>query len=148
MKLYRFTASTTPKAIMMVKEALGSNALIYSTRKVVDGTEILAGMPFVEEDAIFEEEDRVIEKNNKNKKDTKMRATKLIEPSFDNKMLESFRTQLEVMNETLQALTLHMNDLQEVVAAKFQKRQLNWKLYLFSWIIYLKDIYERKTFSR
>lgn len=44
MKLYRFIAEDNHKAMMKVQESLGPDALIYSTKKVETGIEILAGI--------------------------------------------------------------------------------------------------------
>ncbi len=43
MKLRIFKASTNQKAMSMVLEAFGQDALIYNTRSITDGVEILAG---------------------------------------------------------------------------------------------------------
>lgn len=48
MKLHRFTAANNQKAILMIHEALGADALIYSTRRTAQGVEILAGLPNAE----------------------------------------------------------------------------------------------------
>lgn len=45
MKLQQFTAESTQKAIAMIKSSLGPNALIYSTRRVMDGVEVTASLP-------------------------------------------------------------------------------------------------------
>lgn len=50
MKLHRFTASTSRKAIAMVHETLGSDALVYSTKDVPEGVEIVAGLPSYDEE--------------------------------------------------------------------------------------------------
>lgn len=45
MKLHRFTAINNQKAMLKVHETLGPDALIYSTRTVASGVEIMAGLP-------------------------------------------------------------------------------------------------------
>lgn len=45
MKLHRFVAANDQKAMFLVNQALGSDALIYSTKSVTNGVEILAGLP-------------------------------------------------------------------------------------------------------
>jgi flagellar biosynthesis protein FlhF len=45
MKLHRFVAANDQKAMFLVNQALGANALIYSTKSVTNGVEILAGLP-------------------------------------------------------------------------------------------------------
>ena len=45
MKLHRFKALNTQKAMQKIHEVLGSEALIYSTKSTVDGIEVLAGLP-------------------------------------------------------------------------------------------------------
>lgn len=50
MKLHRFTASTNQKAIAMVHETLGPDALVYSTRNVPEGVEIVAGITHCDEE--------------------------------------------------------------------------------------------------
>lgn len=45
MKLHRFKAPNTQKAMQKIHEVLGSEALIYSTKSTADGIEVLAGLP-------------------------------------------------------------------------------------------------------
>lgn len=54
MKLHVFKASSNQKAISMVHKALGPDALIYNTRTVANGVEILAGPPVEEGETIIE----------------------------------------------------------------------------------------------
>jgi len=43
MKLYRFTAADSQKAMAAVTKQLGTDALIYSTRTTQEGVEVIAG---------------------------------------------------------------------------------------------------------
>lgn len=53
MKLHRFIATTTQKAMLKISQELGPEALIYSTRSIDGGVEIVAGLPHY-----FEAEDK------------------------------------------------------------------------------------------
>jgi flagellar biosynthesis protein FlhF len=52
MKLHRFTASTNHKAMQKIHDTLGPDALIYSTRSVDHGVEIVAGLPYSAEEVV------------------------------------------------------------------------------------------------
>jgi flagellar biosynthesis GTPase FlhF len=49
MKLYRFVASDNQKAMIKVQDILGQDAYIYSTHKIAEGIEVLAGVSDVYE---------------------------------------------------------------------------------------------------
>jgi flagellar biosynthesis GTPase FlhF len=43
MRLYRFVALDSQRAMVMVRQQLGNNAYVYSTRSTDDGVEVIAG---------------------------------------------------------------------------------------------------------
>lgn len=91
MKLHRFTASTNQKAIAMIHEALGPDALIYSTRSVPNGIEIVAGLP-TQFDEHYESEASSLHFLPNNK-------------PTDINLFEKLNTQLQVIKDSMQHLT-------------------------------------------
>ncbi len=124
MKLYRFTASTTQRAIFTATKTLGPNALVYSTRKVLGGIEVLAGLPFGAEDIIDKTE--ISEPEVKVKKTKQHEEIKIQETSLDNKILESLKIEIETMHETIQSLSKSVSLLQQTVTERLKHRTINW----------------------
>ncbi len=58
MRLERFTANTNQQAIAMIKASLGPDALIYSSRRVLEGVEVVAGVPVPHDVAMKQEMDK------------------------------------------------------------------------------------------
>lgn len=54
MKLHRFKAINTQKAMQKIHEVLGKEALIYSTKSTADGVEVIAGLPYAVEEVEIE----------------------------------------------------------------------------------------------
>lgn len=109
MKLVRFTAATTQKAIVLVHESLGPNALIYSTRKMADGIEVLAGLPLNEE---------------------KQKQVKVEGASLDHKAIEKLKQQVQYMNETIQMLSENIGTMHQLFVDKFYKKKIRkWNFF-------------------
>lgn len=124
MKLYRFTASNTHKAILTINETLGPNALVYSTRKIHNGVEILAGLPLDKDDEPHEEK---IAQPIQVEKTLPTKAAKSQQPAVDSRMYDNLKLQLETMNENLQVLSTNMSILQQAfVESMTRKRGFNW----------------------
>lgn len=109
MKLYRFNASSTERAIFTVTESLGPNALIYSTRKVPGGVEVLAGLPFGADAIIdhyqFDEYDEM--------QSSDQDEVKVQEAALDNSILENLNVQIQTMNKSIQILSESITVLQK-----------------------------------
>ncbi|MEO8400361.1 MAG: hypothetical protein ABI597_01020 [Gammaproteobacteria bacterium] len=102
MKLQRFTASDTQRAILKVHKALGPDALIYSTRKIPEGIEILAGIA-------------------ENVQNSKPKEVQIQNVNFDNAVVDKLNIQLQVMEESIQNLSTHINTLNQVIAENISK---------------------------
>jgi flagellar biosynthesis GTPase FlhF len=111
MKLYRFTAADSHKAIAKVHELLGPEALVYTTRKTLDGVEVLAGLS--------------------QPSDTKELLTDSISvqnAASDNQMIESLCNQVQVMDDNIQKLVNHINILHQFIDTKLEKKAwINWE---------------------
>ena len=118
MKLYRFTASNAQQAIFTVNEALGPDALVYSTRKVSGGVEVLAGLAIVNEN--IPKDLNVTEMNVAY--DNNQLAVDIQDASFDHKILESVREQMELMNSSISALASSLATIQSTVAERMKRR--------------------------
>lgn len=101
MKLHRFTASTSQKAIAMVHETLGLDALVYSTKNVPEGVEIVAGLPSYE--------DELSESKNS------MQRFQDIKPQHDALTLQDSSSEFEKLNAQLQFLQDSMKNLSHQV---------------------------------
>lgn len=120
MKLYRFTASSNHKAILRVHEALGPEALIYSTSSIPDGVEILAGLEQEPETALSEK--LYVEKPLSNTVPAQHSKT---EPAA----MESLNNQLRAIEANIQKLSGHMNILFQVIADNVKKeKHSRWNL--------------------
>lgn len=89
MKLRRFTALTTQKALKTVNEALGPDALIYSTRRIPNGIEVIAGDPVLD-NTVSEAGDVISIQAN---------------PSVDEHVIDKLNLQLQMMEESVKGLT-------------------------------------------
>ena len=114
MKLHRFIASSNQKALIMIHESLGPDALIYSTRTVENGIEIVAGMPEafdvhcdIEDD--IEETPSHFKKlfSRKLKPDTKPNSHSNVSP--DTTMYEKLNAQLQLIKDSMQSLTKYVD---------------------------------------
>lgn len=130
MKLYRFTASNTQRAIHIVHQALGPDALVYSTRKVSDGIEVLAGHPFGTENAndMTEFPSAQTVTVEKNLPEPKSHAAAAPAASLDHVVIESLKLQIQVMNESIQSLTNHISSMHQLMTDNFlKKKKSKWK---------------------
>lgn len=101
MKLHRFTASNNRKAISMVHEALGMDALIYSTRSVPEGIEMVAGLPDEAED--YNEKIRTAPQY---KPSVTSYADEALDKAMpDTRLIENLSTQLQMMQERFDHLS-------------------------------------------
>ena len=119
MKLYRFTAMDTQSAIYSAHEALGSEALIYSTRRVLEGIEVLAGLPAYQDEPSKKVKGQVVEVE-KLPAPAKAKVTS----AADARIMDSFKIQLQNMNDKLQQLTLTIDALQQLVAVSLDKKSV------------------------
>jgi len=102
MKLRRFIALDTQRAILMVHRKLGPNALVYSTRRTANGVEVLAGLPVND----VETNDVEVEKTN-----------------VDKDTIDKLNIQLQLMQESIQKLTNQIMTLYQVVSENTKKEQ-------------------------
>ncbi|RDI38538.1 hypothetical protein [Aquicella lusitana] len=124
MKLYRFVASNTHRAIFTVNDALGPEALIYSTRKIPGGVEVLAGLPLDTNEPTAQNGQPIdVDKSIPHE-------IKQVDSSFDYKLIESFKMQMETMNESIQALSDSIATLQKTYADKLERKKIGkWNLF-------------------
>jgi len=102
MKLRRFIALDTQRAILMVHRKLGPNALVYSTRRIENGVEVLAGLPIND----IESKEVEVEKHN-----------------VDKDTIDRLNVQLQLMQESIQKLTNHITTLYQVVSENAKRAQ-------------------------
>lgn len=127
MKLFRFTAPNTQRAIFLVHDTLGPDALIYSTRKIPDGIEVLAGHPFG-----YESADETTEFPSAQT----VTIEKAVIPeskqhhhyaqSIDNTILESLKIQIQMMSENILKLTNCVNTIYQLLTERFEKKKRKW----------------------
>lgn len=106
MKLYRFTAPDHQKAIIKVHELIGPDALVYSTRRVHNGIEILAGLP-VEENS----HEEIID-GEKNVAD----ELKVEDSSANQLLIQKMNERIRVMDENIQRLMNTVAELYQLVS--------------------------------
>lgn len=112
MKLHRFTALDNHRAILIVREKLGPDALVYSTRRIADGVEVLAGIPESEFRSDSSEEVPV-EKS-----------------VLDRDTVDKLNLQMQMMEDSIQKLSTHIMTLYQAMneAAK-KKKRINWNIF-------------------
>src|SRR5579871_3718837 len=98
MRRHRFTALDNQTAMLKVYNMLAPEAWIYSTRKIPNGIEVLAGIPKDDEEVYVEEltADEIVPVQNNN---------------FDPELLDKLHLQLEVMDERIQKLSNYIHVL-------------------------------------
>jgi len=138
MKLHVFKASSNAKAMAMIHDAFGPDALIYNTRSVPNGIEVLAGPPLGEDET---DADRMVTVNiadpeSSNKKESQSQAIIRIEnkPVADNS-IDAMKEQLHILNETVSNLTrqintryldmFHMSDDEKIIKRNYLFYYLN-----------------------
>lgn len=122
MKLYRFTAANNHRAMLTVTKALGPNALVYATRKIPGGVEMLAGLPATEQvvnQEIMEEvtQSEIVDNH----------EIKIQEGLPENRILENLKLQIEEMHESISALSDNIASLQNTFTERLKKK------HYFSW---------------
>lgn len=103
MKLQRFTATSNYKAIMLIQQTLGPDALIYSTRRTAQGIEILAGLPH-SDDTTMLNQTRVDAGSQQGNQAT---TTTIDETQIG--ILELLTQKLQLIDENVRSLTKQMN---------------------------------------
>lgn len=83
MNIHRFTAINNQKALSLIHDAFGPDALIYSTRSVENGVEVLAGPPHAIEPVVTQ-------------------------TNADSTLVEKLHTQIQAMNEAINKLSLQV----------------------------------------
>lgn len=106
MKLYRFIASDNQKAISKVHDTLGPDAMVYSTNRVEEGIEILAGLPHGLVTSKVDADEILI-------KDT----------MADQKVVEDLNQHLKTIDIHIQKLSSNINFLYQVMTGDTQKRK-------------------------
>ncbi|VVC77116.1 Flagellar biosynthesis protein FlhF [Aquicella siphonis] len=107
MRLHRFTASSNHKAISMIQDALGPDALVYSTRSVPEGIEMIAGLPDETEQhgeypvSEFSSQD-TLPRHGQGKNEFLQRPANQF-PDFS--LIEKLNKQLQIMNERVENLS-------------------------------------------
>lgn len=126
MKLYRFTASNVQRAITNVNDELGPDALVYSTRKIPGGVEVLAGLPFGAEE-IAPNPVPSKTNNKKSSKKTVIESNEIIVQAnpLNNKLLEKIKLEIETINDSIQLLSQNIELL---------KRPFFKKIYLINFL--------------
>ena len=108
MKLHRFTALDNHRAMFKVYETLGPEALVYSTRRIPNGVEILAGL----------EQEETKASTGKQKHD----SVSIQNVGPDANLLDKLNIQLQMMDENIQTLLERINTLQQAVVDKKVKK--------------------------
>ncbi len=109
MKIHRFTASSNQKAIAMIHQALGLEALIYSTRSVPGGVEILAGLPDEIED-YNDDSDSEPKLQAEERKESRKISDSAIGASIpDFSLIEKLNSQLQAITEKVEQLSKHVD---------------------------------------
>lgn len=114
MKLYRFTALDTQRAMNKINDMLGAEALIYSTRKIPHGVEVLAGL------ACDTQEEGVAG------------VVQLKIAESNRELIDKLNIQLQRMDESVQRLTTQINAYQEEAKVSLYRKcirklkNINW----------------------
>jgi flagellar biosynthesis GTPase FlhF len=128
MKIHRFTAPSNQKAISMIYEALGPDALIYKTRSVPEGIEILASCP--SEAANYNGTHDVL---------TQLQSTNSLNSTKhthedvmtdiipDVGLIEELNSQLQVVTQRIKKLSNHIAKIQKNYAADDDRKHRHKK---------------------
>lgn len=109
MKLYRFIAEDNQKAMIKAQASLGPEALIYSTKKVEEGIEVLAGIAEAIRDTAIDAEEVVIEK-----KLPKVKAP-------DQKLIESITSQFKKNDIHIKNLSVSVNVYYQIMTEESEE---------------------------
>lgn len=106
MKLQRFTAANNQKAILMIHETLGADALIYSTHSTPDGVEILAGLPQNDVALISDVKNEQLEvQENFRTSSHVLHADVFEKPLFDPNLLIAINSKLLILDEQIKKIS-------------------------------------------
>lgn len=105
MKLYRFTALDTHRAMIKVNETLGEDVVIYSTRKIPHGIEILAGYP------------------NDERADDVATSVEMEAAESNRDLIDKLSMKLQYIDDSIQKLMLQINTFRE--ESRYRSSQ-NW----------------------
>ena len=105
MKLYRFTASDQHKAILKAQEVLGPDALIYVTRKVYNGIEVLAG--------IEEGSERATSSATIVSQELELDNT-----TVDHRIIENLNVRIQLMDKNIRRLTSNIDLLKQAMVRR------------------------------
>lgn len=142
MKLYRFTASNNQKALMKIHTALGPDALIYTTRKILNGVEILAGPSSIDDVPV---------------NSTNLDKASMTEVQVDNNLpnyliIKSLNNKIHAMDENILQLTNYISTLHEMMSKSAKKRKfINWnflKNFMRSKKPMVSEIYEKPSIQQ
>jgi flagellar biosynthesis protein FlhF len=103
MKLQRFTAASNYKAIMLIQQTLGPDALIYATRRTAQGIEMLAGLPHSDDSTILNQT-----RADSGASDTSETQRIAIDESQVG-ILELLTQKLQLIDESVKSLTKQIN---------------------------------------
>jgi flagellar biosynthesis protein FlhF len=105
MKLHRFTASTNHKAMQKIHDTLGPDALIYSTRSVDHGVEIVAGLPHSTEEII---DPAVVMTELHQSSSSSFNHATFAQTMSDRDLIEKLVSQVKVLDDNIKALAKNM----------------------------------------
>lgn len=121
MKLFRFTALDTQRAVTKIHDVLGPDALIYSTRKIPYGIEMIAGPAY----------DKAEENTNGN--------IELESGESNRELIDKLNIQLQFMNESVQKLSSQIALLNEKASRNLYQK---WIFKLKSLTLFKKPLRE------
>ncbi len=122
MKLYRFTAIDSQRAMAAIWQKFGTEALIYSTRNIPEGVEVIAGCDAGDEN---NQPIEIIVENQ----------------GINNASDDKLNIQLQVMEENIVMLSNYVAMLHRIFVEKNTKKK--WKKFNFSFLT--KWIRTKKT---
>ena len=104
MKLHRFTAVNNHQAMKKIHDTLGPDALIYSTRSIEHGVEIVAGLPGSEQEA-GDHTTFIGEIPNAH---MHTQAAPFLMQANDRELIEKLSAQVKLLDENIKSLTRNM----------------------------------------
>lgn len=107
MRLHRITATNNQKAIAKINEMLGPNALIYSTRVVPEGVEMVVGMPHSKGKGEKEKEAPATRRSSKS---ANSESNVL---AFDKNEMEKLHEKIHSMDENMRKISSHLDKLHQ-----------------------------------
>lgn len=103
MRLHRITAQNNHKAMAKINEMLGPNALIYSTKMVPEGVEIVAGLPHSDDPKTLE--------SLHSSRSTKFERLSIPDES-NQTSIDKLSDRLNRMNEAVIKISSHLDNMQ------------------------------------